>query len=176
MAFEDYVKAQKLGVKAYRSAITEGRSPHLPVLDELVTQSQIDYEINLGVSEIPLSQVVGTDTAGRTQAFGPNFMPLLEPDSEFASKWAALCDSQMEEGIRDAVKVYEYMNRYYVREGNKRVSVLKYVNNPTVLAEVIRKVPKRSDEPANRIYYEYMDFYRLTHIDYVIFSKTGRYV
>ena len=175
MAFEDYVKAQKLGLKAHRMAVSEGKWPYLPVLDEIAAQSQIDYELNLGVSEIPLAQVVGTDTAGRTQAFGPNFMPLLDPDSEFASKWVSLCDSQMEEGIREAVKVYEYMNQYYVREGNKRVSVLKYVNNPTILAEVIRRVPKRSDEPANRIYYEYMDFYRLTHIDYVLFSKIGRY-
>ena len=175
MAFEDYVKAQKLGAKAHRNAILEGKSPYLPVLDEILLQSQIDFEMPLGVSEIPLNQVVGTDTAGRTQAFAPNFMPLLDSASEFASKWISLCESQMEEGIREAVKVYEYMNRYYVREGNKRVSVLKYVNNPTVLADVIRKVPKRSDDPAVRIYYEYMEFYDLTRIDYVLFSKTGRY-
>jgi len=175
MANEDYNKAQKLGIKAYKAAIAEGKNPYLPVLDELVSLSEIEREVHLGVSEILLSQVVGTSTAGRTQAFAPNFMPILENGTEFAQKWSNLCDSQMEEGIRDAVKVYEYMNRYYVLEGNKRVSVLKYVNNPTVLADVTRKVPKRTDDPMNRIYYEYMDFYALTKIDYVRFSKTGRY-
>ncbi|MBQ8813057.1 MAG: BMP family ABC transporter substrate-binding protein [Lachnospiraceae bacterium] len=175
MAFEDYVKAQKLGAKAHRAAIAEGKNPYLPVLDEILTQTEIERETQLGTSEIPLNQVVGTATAGRTQAFAPNFMPLLEAGTEFAYKWSSLCDAQMEEGIRDAVKVYEYMNRYYVLEGNKRVSVLKYVNNPTILADVTRKVPRRSDEPANQIYYEYMDFYALTHIDYVLFSKKGRY-
>ena len=41
------------------------------------------------------------------------------------------------------IKVYEYMNKYYVIEGNKRVSVLKYFNSPTIAAEVTRKVPMR---------------------------------
>lgn len=176
MAYEDYIKAQKLGLKAHKAAVAEGKKPYLPVLDEIVSASEIEREVRLGTSEILLSQVIGTSTAGRTQAFAPNFMPILESGTEFAQKWSNLCDSQMEEGIRDAVKVYEYMNKYYVLEGNKRVSVLKYVNNPTVLADVIRKVPKRTDDPANRIYYEYMDFYALTKIDYIRFSKIGRYV
>ncbi len=175
MALEDYIKAQKLGIKAYKAAVAEGRNPYLPVLDEIVAPSEIEREVHLGTSEILLSQVIGTSTAGRTQAFAPNFMPILESGTEFAYKWSTLCDSQMDEGIRDAVKVYEYMNHYYVLEGNKRVSVLKYVNNPTILADVTRKVPKRSDDLANRIYYEYMDFYAVTKIDYVRFSKTGRY-
>ena len=41
-------------------------------------------------------------------------------------KWSDLYDSYKQEGIRDAIKVYEYMNRYYVQEGNKRVSVSHY--------------------------------------------------
>ncbi len=175
MAYEDYIKAQKLGMKAYKAAVAEGKSPYLPVLDEMISSSEIERETHLGISEIPLSQVIGTSTAGRTQAFAPNFMPILESGTEFAYKWSNLCDAQMDEGIRDAVKVYEYMNHYYVLEGNKRVSVLKYMNNPTILADVTRKVPKRNEEPENRIYYEYMDFYAVTKIDYVRFSKAGRY-
>ena len=61
-------------------------------------------------------------------------------------------------GIRDPVKVYEYMNKFYVLEGNKRVSVLKYFNAVTVNAQVIRKVPRKSDNPDVKIYYEFMDF------------------
>lgn len=175
MAYEDYMKAQKMGLKAHKAALAEGKTPYLPVLDEILSPSGTECEMHLGVSEIPLSQVIGTATAGRTQAFGPNFMPIMESGTEFAYKWSSLYDSQMEEGIRDAVKVYEYMHHYYVLEGNKRVSVLKFVNNPTVLADVTRKVPKRSDDPAVRIYYEYMDFYALTQIDYIRFSKAGRY-
>ena len=45
---------------------------------------------------------------------------------EFTDKWKQLCESHLEEGIREPVLVYEYMNRFYVLEGNKRVSVLKF--------------------------------------------------
>lgn len=53
-------------------------------------------------------------------------MPLLDEDTEFAQKWNALCDAHLSVGIRDPIKAYEYMNKFYVEEGNKRVSVMKY--------------------------------------------------
>ena len=39
-------------------------------------------------------------------------MPLLKDDSEFAFKWMNLYGIQMNEGIRDPIKVYEFMNRF----------------------------------------------------------------
>jgi basic membrane lipoprotein Med (substrate-binding protein (PBP1-ABC) superfamily) len=175
MAYEEYLKAQKMGLKAFKAATSKGQYPYLPVLDEILSHVDIDGEVNLGTINIPLNQVVGTSTAGRTQAFAGNFMPLLEYSSEFGAKWSHLLDYQIEEGIHDAVKVYEYMNRYYVVEGNKRVSVLKYLNSPTISAEVIRKVPRRTDDLENQIYYEFMDFYKYTKINYIQFSKLGSY-
>lgn len=175
MAYEDYLKAQKMGLKDFKSATSKGRYPYLPVLDEILSHVEIECEVNLGVMNIPLYQVVGTSTFGRTQAFASNFMPLLDWGSEFSAKWAHLVDAQLEEGIHHAVKVYEYMNKYYVVEGNKRVSVLKFFDAPTILAEVTRKVPKRTDDLENKIYYEYMDFYKLTKINYLNFSKLGSY-
>ena len=69
-------------------------------------------EMNMGLVEIPLNRIVGTSTAGRTQAFARNFMPLLEMGSEFGAKWSTLSDAQVEEGIRDPIQVYEFMNRF----------------------------------------------------------------
>ncbi|MCM1178922.1 MAG: BMP family ABC transporter substrate-binding protein [Clostridium sp.] len=175
MAYEEYLKAQKMGLKAFKAATSKGQYPYLPVLDEILSHVDIDGEVSLGTINIPLNQVVGTSTAGRTQAFANNFMPLLDYQTEFGSKWSSLLDYQIEEGIHDAVKVYEYMNRYYVVEGNKRVSVLKFLNSPTIAADVTRKVPRRTNDLANRIYYEFMNFYKLTKINYVEFSKLGSY-
>lgn len=175
MSYDDYIKAQKLGLKAYKDSITHGKHPYLPVLDEILSHADIEYEVKLGIEDIPLSQVAGTSTFGRTQAFASNFMPLLPAESEFASKWANLATAQVEEGIREAIKVYEYLNNYYVVEGNKRVSVLKYFQAPKIRAEVTRKIPKKSDDPEIRIYYEFMDFYKLTGINYVCFTKPGSY-
>lgn len=175
MAYEEYLKAQKSGQKAFKRSIAKGQYPYLPVLDDILSLADTECEINLGIMDIRLHQVIGTSTAGRTNAFASNFMPLLEYGSEFATKWSALQDAQVEEGIRDAIKVYEYLNKYYVIEGNKRVSVLKYLDSPTIVAEVIRKVPKKSDDLEIQIYYEFMDFYELTKIHYLQFSKLGNY-
>lgn len=175
MAFDDYIKAQKLAVKAYKAATSRGQYPYLPVLDDLLQHADVEGEVRLGISNIPLNQVIGTSTAGRTRAFANNFMPLLEYGSEFSAKWSHLVDAQIEEGIHDAIKVYEFMNKYYVVEGNKRASVLKFFDSPSILADVTRKVPKKTDDLEVRIYYEFMDFYDITKINYVQFSKLGNY-
>ena len=156
MSYDEYNKAQKLALKAFRQNTVRGNYPYLPVLDEILTNDVIEQEQNLGVIDIPLKQVVGTATAGRTQAFASNFMPLLDYGNEFSAKWSRLIDAQISEGIHDPILVYEYMNKYYVVEGNKRTSVLKYMNCPTISAEVIRKVPRRSDDIENQIYYEFI--------------------
>ncbi|MGN0368202.1 MAG: BMP family ABC transporter substrate-binding protein [Wujia sp.] len=173
MAYTDYEKAQKMGLKAFKAAVAKGENEYLPVLDEILEDVEIVGEQLLGLEQIPLEKVIGTSNVGRTYAFANNFMPILDYKTEFGSKWSALCDSQQEEGIRDAIKVYEYMNYYYVVEGNKRVSVMKYFDAVNILAQVTRKIPKKTDDPQNRIYYEYMDFHHLTGINYLWFSQPG---
>ena len=83
--------------------------------------------------------------------------------------------SHIEEGIHDPIQAYEYMNRFYVAEGNKRVSVLKYLKAATIQANVIRIIPPRTEEKENKIYYEFMDFYRLSGINYIWFTKEGSF-
>ena len=152
----DYSRAKKLGEREYRRRLVRGQYPYLPSLEEMVRDVDRMPEIGLGLAEIPLDMVVGTRTTGRQNAFAANFMPLVGEDSEFAAKWSNLYDSQVEEGIRDPVKVYEFMNRFYVQEGNKRVSVLNYVGAVSVLANIIRIRPPRTDSEQSMTYYEYL--------------------
>ena len=175
MSYEDYSNALKTGQREYRARLLKGNYPYLPVLEEILSYIKVDFEVNLGLCEIPLELIVGTRTKGRTNSFAANFMPLLGTGTEFASKWAHLCTSLQEEGLRDPVKVYEFMNRFYVVEGNKRVSVLKYLDAYSVPCSVIRVVPKRTDTKENEIYYEFLDFYAITKINYIYFSETGRF-
>ncbi len=175
MSVQDYLEAMKVGRKEYRNRINKGQYPYLPVLDEIISHVEIEKEVNLGLMQVPLDLVIGTSTQARTNAFASNFMPILDWGSEFSAKWASLSDSQMEEGIREPIKAYEYMNRYYVVEGNKRVSVLKYVDAVSVPAVVTRKVPKRTDELDNRIYFEYIDFNKVSGINNIWFSKAGSF-
>ena len=159
MAIENYSAAKKIGQKAARSAVSNGAYPYLRALDEFVSREDICGEQPLGIVDIPLDKIAGTKTSGRKNSFANNFMPLLGEETEFALKWSTLYDAQMNEGIRDPILVYEYMTRYYVQEGNKRVSVMKYVEAASITANVIRLLPKKTDDPSSRIYYEYIDFY-----------------
>ncbi len=175
MSVNEYMKAQKLGEKCYQAAVSKNEYPYLPVLEEVVSSSDVEGEVYLGLQNIALGHVVGTATAGRTTAFASNFMPILDYKTEFGAKWSALCDSHLEEGIHDPIKAYEYMNRFYVVEGNKRVSVLKYFGADSVPAIVTRKMPKRTDDIENKIYYEFVDFHKQTGLNYVMFTQVGSY-
>ena len=175
MSIEAYKDALKMGQKAYRYDITHGRYPYLPALDDFIEQSDIVTELSLGLVEIPLDKVVGTRTAGRKESFASNFMPLLDSGSEFASKWISLCQSLQDTGLRDPIKAYEYMDRYYILEGNKRVSVMKYFGSVSIPGTVVRMVPRPNDSKENRLYYEYMHFYSLSQINYLDFSQLGSY-
>ena len=175
MGFSDYAKAYKLGKKNYQYRMLHGLLPTLEVLDDIIPTKGTFSEVPLGLVQIPLDQVVGTKTGGRSNAFAANFMPILRETSEFASKWAKLSTSHENEGIREPIKAYEYMNKFYVLEGNKRVSVMKYYGVDSIPGTVTRIIPKRTDEKENKIYFEFLDFYELTQINYIWFSEEGSF-
>lgn len=175
MGREEYSKAFKSGKKDYQARMLRGEKPTLQVLDDIMPEKGAYYEAPLGLVQIPIDQIVGTKTVGRSNSFAGNFMPILREDTEFAYKWASLSTSHEEEGIRDPVKAYEYMNKFYIEEGNKRVSVMKFFGVVSVLGDVIRIVPKRTEEKENKIYYEFLDFYQAAPINYIWFSQEGRF-
>ena len=174
MGDKEYQEALKLGKKEYKSRVSRGEFPYLPVLDEILSQADIQTEQNMGLMSIPLDFVVGTSTMGRTYSFAANFMPILDDGSEFEIKWMNLSDAQLYEGIRDPIKCYEYLNRYYVVEGNKRVSVLKYFGAVSIQANVTRKIPRYSDDYNIKLYYELMKFNEITGLCTVEFTKLGQ--
>ena len=173
---DEYLKAVKLGKKEYQKSISSGHYPYLPALDHIVESRITMKEENVGLREIPLDFVVGTVTLGRQEAFASNFMPLLPSDTEFASKWISLYNYQTEEGIADAITVIEFMGRFYVQEGNKRVSVLKFLEQPTILANVTRVLPPPSDDIEVKIYYEFLKFFKCTSIYSITFTEPGSYL
>ncbi len=171
----DYKAAKKLGDDAVKEAIKKGVSPYLPVLDLIEDVKQSAGQTRLGLMELPINRIKGNKEAARNNAFANNFMPIFEEDTEFSYKWSKLYDSYKEEGIRDAIKVYEYMNNYYVQEGNKRVSVSKFGGTEFILADVIRIYPKKDDSKESKVYYEYVDFYKVTKIFLLVFNEPGEY-
>ena len=170
-----YTDALKQAQKEFRRCTAAGEYPYPPVLDDFIPPERLAMGVDLGVVTVPLEFVVGTRTAGRTNAFARNFLPLMSLDTEFADKWQNLCEAHLQEGIREPVKMYEYLNRYYVQEGNKRVSVLKYFGADAVEAQVTRIMPEDRGSRETALYYEFVEFYRLSRINYIEFTKPGGY-
>ena len=176
-ALEQYSKALKQGQKNYKDCVLHGRYPYPQVLDEILDDSMVAGRVDMGVIEVPTEAITGTKTAGRRSAFAANFMPLLDTDSEFAYKWMDLCAAHLgDEGIRDPIRCYEYLGRFYVQEGNKRVSVLKSYDAPTVPGYVIRVIPLWSEDPAIQAYYDFMRSYQMTGLYRVYFSRASSFV
>ncbi|MGN0165827.1 MAG: BMP family ABC transporter substrate-binding protein [Lachnospiraceae bacterium] len=173
MNIEEYKLALKKGEKVYSSCVSKKQNPYLPVLDDITANVKIVNRQNLGLVTIPTELIVGTVNANRSNAFTRDFLPLLDADTEFAIKWGVLYDSMIEEGMRDPVIAFEYMNRFYIREGNKRVSVSKYMDTVEIEGMVTRLVPAKDDTPEVSLYYEFLDFYEKSEINYIYFSKPG---
>ena len=170
-----YHDALKRGQKEFRACAARGEQPYLPILSEFVGEEQLGRTVSLGIVQVPLEFVVGTKSQGRAQSFSRSFMPLMGPNTEFAGKWQRLCQAHLEEGIWEPIKAWEYRNRFYVEEGHKRVSVLKFFDANTVSAQVTRILPIRDGSREIELYYEFVDFYQYSRINFLEFSKPGGY-
>ena len=170
-----YKDALKLAQKEVRARVARGEHPYLLQLDDILSPDRISKGASLGTKWIPSELIIGTRNAARANAFARNFMPLLDERSEFASKWQALCEAHIEEGIRDSILCYEYMNRYYVEEGNKRVSVLKFFGAPTVYARVIRIMPEQNGSKEVELYNAFLEFNRCSGMHLPEFSRPQSY-
>ena len=175
-AKEEYMTALSRGKKELKELTAEGKSPHPAVLDDILGGREGDVIQELGLVDIPSNRIVGTKSAGRITAFTASFLPLLGPDSEFAVKWYTLCRDHLgETGIREPILCYEYLGDFYVQEGNKRVSVLRYFDAPRIPGTVKRILPPMSDDPRIKAYYEFLDFYKVSKLYSLQFRRPGDY-
>ncbi len=173
----EYIKAYKAGQKEYRESLQKNISPYPEVLDDLLLDKPPRSSIDIGLVEIPIHRIVGTKSAGRILAFSRSFLPLLGPETEFAGKWASLCNAHIsDEGIHDPIECFEYLGNFYVQEGNKRVSVLRYFGGTKIPANVRRILPAADDtSPRVKAYNEFLEFYKLTGLYDLQYTTPGSY-
>ena len=175
-AREEYAKALKMGQKEYRELKMHGKNPEPAVLDDILGNMPQLTTVEIGLVEIPAERIVGTKSAGRITAFTANFLPVLDPDTEFAHKWFDLCIGHMSDsGIHTPIICYEYLGNFYVQEGNKRVSVLRYFGSPKIPGIVHRVLPVQSDDPQIKAYNEFIEFYAGSKLYDVRYRKPGDY-
>ncbi len=175
-ALEEYNHALKQGQREYRELIMAGKPAHPAVLDELLPENNDYPVVDLGLVEIPSERIVGVKSAGRITAFTATFKPLLEPKSEFGNKWINLCMAHLgDTGITEPIVCYEYLGDFYVQEGNKRVSVLRYCDAPRIPGMVKRILPPQSEDARISAYYEFLEFYKYSKLYTVQFRRPGDY-
>lgn len=172
---DDYRRARRRAQKRFQDDVSAGRYPYPPALDDILKGEGYQGEIPMGTMEIDMELIAGTRTRGRQNSFSADFMPLPEASSEFAMKWSDLIDAQRAEGIREPIEAFEFLQRFYVQEGNKRVSVLRYLGQPTILANVTRVIPMPSDSKAFRVYQEFARFYDVAPVYGIVLEEEGAY-
>ena len=175
-AREEYLKARRLGLKEIKEANLQGKDTEPAVLDAILGENYTLSTQDIGIVNIPVERIVGTKSAGRIGAFSPGFLPVLGVETEFAQKWMHLCVAHLsDEGIRSPALCYEYLGNFYIQEGNKRVSVLKYFGATQIPATVLRILPERSEEPRIKAYFEFLEFYKATGLYDVNYRRPGDY-
>ena len=64
---EEYIKACKAGKRDYQARMMKGQLPTLQVLDEILPPKGSYSEVPLGLVQIPIDQIVGTKSGGRSK-------------------------------------------------------------------------------------------------------------
>lgn len=172
---DEYIKAMRAGEKEYKARLAAGEYPYLTALDDICPDNDVLPQRNIGLQEIPVDLIAGTKTRARQNSFAPGFMPLLGSDTEFAAKWSNLYQAQLNEGFNSPIKAYEYLHKFYVQEGNKRVSVSRFLEMPTIMGDVIRILPPPEVMTDNPVYAEFLDFYRVAPIYDIVCEEPGAY-
>ena len=173
---EEYSRALKAGQKEYKELLAAGKDPHPAVLDDILPPETVETVVDVGLVEIPARLIVGTKASGRVTAFTAGFLPLLGMETEFAYKWVNLCGAHLsDEGIREPILCFEYLGKFYVQEGNKRVSVLRYFDAPRIPGTVKRILPEESEDPQIIAYFEFLKFYEAAGIYDIQFRQPGDY-
>lgn len=172
---EQYEYAYKKAKKQMFLDRIHSKQIYLPALDEIVNVDECTKE-DVGQIDVPAELIVGTKNVGRKVSFASNFMPILKNSSEFAMKWKNVCKYHLsDEGINDPPKVYEYYGKFYVEEGNKRVSVLKSYDAVLIPCEVTRIIPSNDNSYEYNLYNEFLNYYKLSNLYSIQFKKLGYY-
>lgn len=174
-AYTAYQQAYKEGIQNVNERKEKGLDPYLPNLDEFLEFSTVLKESPAQTREIFTDLIVGTKTESRSNSFSHNFMPLLSAESEFAAKWISLYASQSEVGITDPILVYEVYGRYFVQEGNKRVSVSRFLKAPNILADVRHMEIEVPNTFQGKLYKEFCNFQKETGLNSVFASTPDIY-
>lgn len=169
---------QQAYAKATTSLETEKKKgmPGCPLdLYSLMKDRMISYRLDLGIMDIPSSLIVGVAEASEKSAlYTKEFLPVSAPKSEFADQWRDIyLRYSRGAGLPGFIQCYEYLGKFFVVDGLKRVSVAKFIKAPTIRSKVIRIMPIRTDARSIQLYYDFLFQFQLTRMYQLQFTQEG---
>lgn len=172
---ETYQQAHALAARSLAKAKKHGLPACPAALNALTDDKLISYRLDLGILDIPVSLIVGVAEANENTAlYTKEFFPLSLPKSEFADQWREINKQYFcEKGLRGEIRCFEYLGKFYVCDGIKRVSVLKFHNVPTIRSHVTRIMPISTETKSFQQYYEFLSNFRLTNLYQLQFTQPG---
>ena len=72
-AVEQYARALKRGRKLYKDCLIRGRYPYPQVLDEILDNTMVAGQVDMGVKEIPMDQLPAPKQRGGAPPLRPIF-------------------------------------------------------------------------------------------------------
>ena len=172
---EDYRSALRAGQRAYRACVARGQSPYLAVLDDILNGVNIVAQEPLGAGGYPRREHCGHQASGRTR-LAANLCP--------AGRGHRVCH-QVVESLRGPSGGGHPHPHHCLRipeqvlcAGGQQAGVCPQIlpRRSPFRATVTRLVPARNDTLENKIYYEFLDFYKVcSKINNVQFSRLGGY-
>ncbi len=131
MTFEEALRSGRSRIAWL--GIFERKGNYLLSLEELRNEVPPSDETYLGIREIPVNKIIGSES--RSQDFSFDYYPVhqwMEP------RWKGVQSYLLSPGSEERITVYEYGGKYFVRDGNHRVSVAKTNKIDFLTAEVTK--------------------------------------
>lgn len=173
--WERYSISQNKAKRAVRKAVANGAESTLLLMQSVLDENKIVNKVELGEVNIPVNQIVGVASNEDREYYTADFLPLPSVESGFAEKWTRIYMEHLtDRGLEEPIRCYEYLGKFYVIDGKKRVSVLKADGTIMVKAYVTRIMPEKSEEDRIRSYYEFVDTFEKTGLYQIAFSQPGK--
>ena len=180
MEFEREIHAMYQQAYAHGLKSLDDKKKHrLPVcpaaLSAILDEKMVSYRMDMGIMEIPTNLIIGVsyDTED-TKLYTQEFYPVCAPNTAYADSWRVLYRQYHEKNsFDDTISCFEYLGKFYVCDGLKRVSVAKIVGSKSIRAEVVRILPVRTESQEVVLYFDFLSIYRRTKLYQLQFTQKG---
>jgi hypothetical protein len=128
---KDFVRARHRALAGRVVALLRGEGEDLLSFDEVRKASRANGGLRRGRREVEVRRIVGS--VGRYRQFDRNFMPRK---ASLRDKWERVDRAFVRGEELPPVSLYKIGDRYFVEDGNHRVSVARYQGVEMIDAEV----------------------------------------